>query len=111
MPHVVGCPEFRRLSRRGFLQVGALGSLGLTLPDFLRITAAAPGDASSSAQRRSAILVFLEGGPSHHETFDPKPDAPAEIRGEFGTVATSLPGVRFGELVPLLAAQMHRVAI
>src|SRR5262245_31248525 len=90
MTHIIGCPEFRRLTRRSFLQIGALGSLGLTLPTYLR-SSAAPGEASSSARPRSAILVFLDGGPSHHETFDPKPDAPADIRGSFGTVVTSTP--------------------
>src|SRR5438067_592089 len=101
MNHPVGCAGFRRLNRRNFLQVGALGAFGLTLPDYLRQSARA----AVPKRERSAILVFLTGGPSHHETFDPKPDAPAEIRGEFGTVPTRLAGVRFSDSVPLLAGQ------
>src|SRR5204862_5230801 len=63
------------------------------------------------ARERSAILIFLTGGPSHHETFDPKPDAAAEVRGELGTVATSVPSVRFSDSVPLLAEHLKRLAI
>lgn len=100
-----GCAGFRRLSRRSFLQVGALGSLGLTLPERHSASAAAP------SREHSAILIFLTGGPSHHETFDPKSDAAAEVRGELGTVATSVAGVRFSDSVPLLAAEMKRLAI
>src|SRR4051794_28038957 len=86
------------LSRRTFLRVGGLSALGLSLPGFLRLrqAAAASGDVP---QRKavSCILMWMQGGPSHHETFDPKPDAPAEVRGEFGTVPTTLPGVRISE--------------
>lgn len=100
-----GCADFRRLPRRRFLQVGALGAFGLTLPTFLR---AAP---ASNEAARSAILIFLTGGPSHHDTFDPKPDTPAEIRGEFTAIQTRLPGVRFASSIPLLAEQLQRFAI
>ncbi|MDB5336495.1 MAG: Sulfatase [Planctomycetaceae bacterium] len=101
----------RRLQvpRRGFLQIGALGAFGLTLPDYLRQQAHAADSAPSKA--RSAILIFLSGGPSHHDTFDPKPDTPAEIRGEYSTIQTRVPGVQFASSVPLLAGQMHRLAI
>ncbi|MBI1915840.1 MAG: DUF1501 domain-containing protein [Planctomycetes bacterium] len=104
-----GCAEYRCLDRRSFLQVGTLGALGLTLPDYLRRAAAA--GPSPPAKARAAILVFLGGGPSHHDTFDPKPDAPAEIRGEFGIVQTAVAGVRFASSVPLLAGQMKRLAV
>lgn len=97
------------LPRRGFLQVGALGALGLTLPDYLCRRSMADGLATAKA--KSAILVFLGGGPSHHDTFDPKPDTPAEIRGEYTAIPTNVPGVSFASSVPLLAQQMHRVAI
>lgn len=100
-------PAIRPLQRRSFLQVGGLGAVGLTLPDFLRLRAA---DASPGTAR-SAILVFLGGGPSHHDTLDPKPDAPAEVRGEFGAIPTKLPGVQFAALLPLLAGEMVRLAI
>lgn len=97
------------LNRRGFLQIGALGAFGLTLPDILRQQTDAAG--SAPAKARSAILIFLAGGPSHHDTFDPKPDAPAEIRGEFASISTSVSGVQMASSVPLLAEQMHRMAI
>lgn len=89
-------------SRRGLLQLGALG---LTLPGYLRAR-----DPARPAATRT-VLVFLTGGPSHHETFDPKPDAPAEVRGEFGTVPTALPGVRFSATIPRLAAGAARLAV
>lgn len=92
-------------TRRGFLQVGSLSLLGLTLPDILRARETRP------VKERQAIFVFLKGGPSHHESFDPKPDARAEIRGEFGAIPTAIPGVAFSALVPQLAAQMKRLTI
>lgn len=91
-------------SRRNFLVAGALGGLGLTLPGLLR-------GAESSARARSAILIWLNGGLTHHDSFDPKPDAVAEIRGELGTMATSVTGVRFAESIPHLALQMHRLTV
>jgi uncharacterized protein (DUF1501 family) len=96
----------RRLDRRGFLQVGALGALGLTLPESLAAGASRP-----SATARGAILVFLGGGASHHDTFDPKPDAPPEIRGEFTAIATKVPGVHFASSVPMLAERLPRFAV
>lgn len=88
------------IDRRDFLQVG-LGALGgLTLTDVLRLRAA--GKASGGKDVR-CIFVWLDGGPSHYETFDPKPEAPDGIRGEFGTVKTAVPGVRFSEHLPNLA--------
>src|SRR5947207_13768479 len=83
------------LSRRESLRVGGLSALGLSLPAFFRLRQQAA--AQAPAPRRAAvncILLWMQGGPSHLDTFDPKPNAPAEIRGEFGTVATRLPGVR-----------------
>ena len=109
-----GCPEFRRLlpTRRDALRAGALAPLGLALPALYhgRALAQAPM-ASGLGRARSCILIFQWGGPSQLDTWDPKPDAPAEIRGEFGTIATSLPGVRISEHFPHLAAQVHRLAI
>ncbi len=91
-------------SRRELLQVGCSGLLVLGLSSL-------PLAAAPTRKPRSMILVFLTGGPSHHETFDPKPDAPPEIRGEFGTVATKLPGVRFSEHLPQLAARNDKYAV
>jgi hypothetical protein len=82
--------------------------MGLSLPCFLQRRALARAQEEKS---KHAILIFLAGGPSHHETFDPKPDASAEVRGEFGTVATSVPGIHFSDKLPLLAAQMKHLAI
>jgi uncharacterized protein (DUF1501 family) len=99
--------EFSRPSRRNFLQAGVLGGLGLTLPGFLR-----RGQGSERAARAdSAILIWLNGGLTHHDTFDPKPDAVAEIRGEMGTIATSVAGVRFADSIPHLARQMRHLAV
>src|SRR5206468_3604966 len=59
----------------------------------------------------NCILLWMQGGPSHHDTFDPKPDAPAEVRGEFGTIPTTLPGVRVAEHLPLLAKQTDKFSM
>src|ERR1043165_6426603 len=94
------------LSRRDLLRAGALGRLGLSLPELLRFQ-----ETQASSVRRPAadacILIFLWGAPSQFETFDPKPEAPAEIRGEFGARRTRLPAVLFGEHIPLLAERHH----
>lgn len=94
-------------SRRSFLFAGVLGGLGLTVPGLLR---RAQG-AQQPARARSAILIWLNGGLTHHDTFDPKPDAVAEIRGEMGTSATSVVGVRFADSIPHLARQMRHLAV
>jgi hypothetical protein len=91
-----------KLSRRQVLQVGAASLLGLTLPRLLRATDGAGATADA------CILVFLDGGPSHLDMWDMKPDAPREIRGEFKPIATSLPGVQLCEHLPRLAPWMHR---
>ncbi|HHK41839.1 MAG TPA: DUF1501 domain-containing protein, partial [Planctomycetaceae bacterium] len=91
-----------RLSRRNTLQLGLGGWLGGSLVSALRCVAE-----GKNRQRRAAdacILIWMDGGPSHYETFDPKPEAPPEIRGDFGTVATRTPGVHFSEYLPKLAA-------
>jgi hypothetical protein len=110
-----GCQGFRRLglTRRGALWAGALSLTGLGLPELYAAQAAvaSSGRGAGFGRARSCILIFQWGGPSQLDTWDPKPDAPAEIRGEFGTIATSVPGVRISEHFPLLAAQTHRLAI
>ena len=92
------------LHRRELLQVGFSGLLGLSLPAVLASKVNAAGT-PSSRKPRSVILVFLTGAPSHLDTFDPKPDAPAELRGEFQTIATPVPGLRVCEHLPRLAAR------
>jgi hypothetical protein len=97
-------------TRRGFLRAGALPWLGLGLAEVLRARARA--DSNGKPRRiRGVILAFCPGGPSHLETFDPKPEAPREVRGEFGTIPTAIPGVRFGEYLPELARRLDRFAL
>lgn len=94
-------------SRRGMLKAGLAGLAGLTLPDLLRRragAAAAPGP-------KSLILLWMAGGPSHIDTWDPKPDRPLKNRGPFGTIATKLPGVRLCEHLPRTAAWLDRVTL
>jgi hypothetical protein len=102
--------EVGPIRRRQFLRVGALGLTGLTMADLLRLRsrAATGGEASRDT---AVIQVFLGGGPSHIDTYDPKPDAPSEYRGEFRALATSVAGVAFSELLPRQARQMHRLAV
>ena len=99
----------KRYQRRHFLKIGTLGA-GLSLSQFLRLRATA-GESSQKRYGRSAILVFLKGGPSHLDTFDMKPDAPAEYRGEFRPIKTSVPGLEICEHLPLLAKCAHRYAL
>jgi uncharacterized protein (DUF1501 family) len=100
------CDLIRVGSRRWFLQTGLAGVAGLSLPDLLRSQAA-----RGSAPRKAVILIWLSGGPSHLDTWDPKPDAPAEIRGPFRSIATKVPGVRVSEHLPLQAGLMDRLAL
>jgi len=96
------------LRRRDFLKVGALGT-GLSLAGFLRASAA--GEVAPRAKAKAGIFIFLSGGPSHLDTFDPKPEAPAEFRGEFNAIETAVPGVRISEHLPKLAACQDKFAI
>ena len=90
--------------RRDFLQLGLGAAAGLGFSQILGLrAAAAAASGKASADEVRCILIWLDGGPTHHESFDPKPDAPSEIRGEFGTIRTKIPGVHFSECVPELA--------
>jgi uncharacterized protein DUF1501 len=97
----------RGLNRRDCLQLGAFGALGLSLPQLLR---AEPGGRSSPIAR-SCVLFLLHGGPSQLDTWDLKPDAPVEIRGEFKPIATNVPGIQIVEHLPRLASMAHRFTI
>jgi hypothetical protein len=97
-------------NRRDLLRAGVIGSLGLTLDDFLRLRAAAADD-PGSPRARACILVWQAGGPSHLDTFDPKPDAPADVRGEFKPIATGISGVFLSEVYPKLAATLRHAAL
>ena len=102
---------WNQLSRRAFLQVGAIGSLGLTLPGLLRAGSARHSPRAAFGRAQRCILLFLTGGPPQLDTFDLKPDAPAEIRGELRPIATCVPGIRIGELCPRLARQANKFCI
>src|SRR2546429_5008599 len=102
------------LSRRDFLHVGGLGAFGLTLADLLRLESAQGAAANKDGafgKARSCILLFPYGSPPQHETFDPKPDAPAEIQGEMKAIPTSVPGLRIGDHLPNTARVMDRVTV
>src|SRR5262245_30453727 len=109
-----GCADFRRahFNRRDLLRVGGLCGLGLLLPDLLRARAQAGATPKGTFGRaRSVIMLYLHGGHAQQETWDPKPDGPAPARGEFGAIATSVPGVRVSELLPHSARLMHRLTV
>src|SRR5436305_13502812 len=101
-----GLNVWGRWSRRDFLHVGALAPLGLSLAGWLAGTAAA----KEGAQDVICILLFLLGGPSQIDTWDPKPEAPVDVRGPFRPIATQVPGVHFTELFPLTARQADKVS-
>src|SRR6516162_2868859 len=94
------------LSRRSFLQVGGWALGGLSLPELLRAEAAA-----GRQSHKSVIVVYLSGGLAHQDTFDLKPSAPIEVRGEFKPIPSSVAGVQVGELLPMMAKCMDRVAL
>ncbi|MDA0807383.1 MAG: DUF1501 domain-containing protein [Planctomycetota bacterium] len=92
------------ISRRGFLTIGGMALGGLALPEVLR----AEAKAGSSAGHRAIINIYMPGGPSHIDLWDLKPDAPAEIRGEFRPIATNVPGIEICELFPRMAQMMDK---
>ncbi len=103
-------------SRRWFLQTGSAGLAGLSLVDLLRYRAAAATSAERNASekaggKKSVILIWLSGGPSHIDMWDPKPDAPAEIRGPYSTIDTRIPGIQVCEHLPLTAQLMPKLSI
>jgi hypothetical protein len=119
MFRVTGSPSApeSRLTRRSFVEAGVLGVGGLSLAQFLQCRAAAaarfhgtPGSVNPAADT-AVILVWMSGGPGHHETWDPKPQAVSQYRGPFGAIATILPGVQFSEMVPEQAQLADRMAI
>ncbi len=94
-------------SRRDFLRIGALGLGALALPNFLAVKAAAP----QAVRDKSVVMLFLQGGPPQHETFDPHMDAAEEYRSTTGEVQTKLPGITFGGTFPKMAKIADRLAI
>lgn len=102
--------DCERVSRRGLLQIGSLGALGVSLPHWFasRKAQAASGESKKDV---SCILIWTHGGTSHHDTFDPKPNAPQSVRGEFGFIETAVPGVQFTDVVPNMARELKRFAL
>src|SRR6266481_2184785 len=104
-------------SRREFLRVGGAGMLGISLADILRLqanAASAPDSAKSKSgwgKARSVIFIFLQGGPSHIDIWDPKPDAPSNVRGDFKPIRSNVPGIWLSETMPLLAKQMDKATL
>lgn len=96
------------VNRRSFLQIGALAGLGVSLPLAL---AAKRTSAAASGSGVNCILIWTRGGTSHHDTFDPKPDAPVSVKGEFGVIDTAVPGVKYTEIVPTMAKELKRYAL
>ncbi len=108
MTKKAGCLDFSLASRRDFLRVGSLGLLGVSLPRYLQfesLMAGAGVDIRKTATAKSVIVLWLEGGPSHVDTFDPKPNS------SFRPISTNVPGIQVSELCPKIARQMDKLAI
>jgi hypothetical protein len=102
----------QRIVRREALRIGGLFGLGLTLPQLLAARAKGdPGESRSFGAAKRVIMLYLHGGHPQQETFDPKPHGPSEVRGEFGAIDTSVPGVQFCELLPKSARLMDKLAV
>src|SRR6266545_2350037 len=97
------------VSRRSFLKTGGLAIGGLALSDFLRLKA--QGAVASERRGKSVIMIYLGGGPSHVDTYDMKPDAPVEIRGEFRPIKSNVPGMQLSELLPRQAKIADKFAV
>jgi hypothetical protein len=115
-PSVFGCRDFRyvsALSRRDLLRVGGLGVFGLGLADLLAASSVYAGTKSdgSFGKAKACIILFMWGGPSQLDTWDPKPDAPVDVRGEFRTIRTKVPGIQISEHFPRLAQLTDKYAI
>src|SRR5271163_5004101 len=100
-------------TRRELLRAGSIGLFGLNLAQFLAWQGAAKANTKLDGSRgfgsaKSVIMVFLQGGPSHIDIWDPKPDAPANIRGEFKPIPTKVSGIQVSETMPMLAGQMDK---
>jgi Protein of unknown function (DUF1501) len=111
MQSISGRGPCRGPSRREVLRIGSLGFLGLSLADWLRCRAAAESTSGGTPRAKGVILIWLAGGPSHIDTFDPKPTATPDVRGEFKPISTSVPGVSISEVFPKLAGVMNRCTL
>src|SRR5690348_3267670 len=99
------------LTRRDCLQLGLAGVTVGGFADLLRLSAQGADKKNAARRPTSCIMIWLDGGPSHFETFDPKPEAPIEIRGEFDAIATRTPGVYFSERMKELAKVSDKLCI
>jgi hypothetical protein len=99
------------IGRRDFLQVGTLAGLGLSLPTLLAARQAQASAAGGTGRDINCILIWTQGGTSHHDTFDPKPLAPTSVRGEYAVIDTAVPGVQFTEIVPKMARELGRFGL
>src|SRR4030081_112014 len=114
---LAGCPNFRtthRINRRELLRAGGLSLTGVGCPQLLRgreAAAAAAPRAGAFGKAKACILLFMWGGPAHQDTWDMKPDAPKEYRGEFKPISTNVPGVQICEHLPRLAQHTDKLAI
>jgi hypothetical protein len=114
---ISACADFfaaAPMSRREYLRAGSLGLLGLGLPQFLQAktaSASAKGGSTPRGRARACILLFMWGGPAQMDTWDPKPAAPAEYRGEFKPIATNVSGIQICEHLPRLARHAHQLAL
>lgn len=97
--------------RRDWMRIGGLSALGLGMADFLRLRRLSAAESPIAPKAKSCILIWMDGGPSHLETFDPKPNAPEEVRGPMSTLGTNLPGVRLGECLERTATCMDKLAV
>jgi hypothetical protein len=104
--HAPISPRCDGIARRDFLHLGLLSTFGLSVADVLRLSAGNP-----APRAKSCILIWLDGGPSHLDTFDLKPDAPSEVRSQFKGIPTSVAGVQICEHLPRLAKVMHEAAL
>ena len=112
--HRYGCrpQDHPRIGRRELLEVGGITLVGTGLSDLLRLEAASGiARSANQATAKSVVFIFQSGGPSQHETVDPKPESVATIRGEYGTTATRIPGIQFCEYLPKLASLADRFSI
>jgi hypothetical protein len=103
-------PRDARMTRRGFIQVGYSGLLGMGLPGLLAARGAAATGGQATGRARSVIVILLSGGLGQHDSFDMKPEAPDKIRGEFKPIETAVPGIRICEHLPHLAARADQLA-
>ncbi|MCG3778333.1 MAG: hypothetical protein JW388_1047 [Nitrospira sp.] len=109
---LIGCDDFHRalrMDRRGFVRSGALSLAGLTLPKLLQMEATA--NPAKVSRDKSVIILWMRGGPSQHETWDPKPFAPAEYRGAFSAMPTKVPGIQICDLLPMCAKVMDKFSV